>query len=73
MREPFPNGFDILDLKAIVGCCFERCLTHFAKVQIGIKSDLFKSKTICLCGQFLLINYSSACERVPYGSLASRT
>jgi len=48
IREPFPKGFVILDLNAIVGNCFERYLTHFAKFHIGIRSDLFNRRTICL-------------------------
>ena len=73
INDPFPKGFEIEDLNAMVGYDFEKCLTHLAKAQTGIKSALLINKTKCLCGQFFLICYSKAFDLVPSGSLASKT
>ena len=44
IKDPFPKGFVMLDLNAIVGYCLERCFTHFANTHIGIKSALFNKR-----------------------------
>jgi hypothetical protein len=73
INAPFPNGFVMLERYAIVGYYLLKTFTHLAMTHIGTKSALLINNTMCLCGKFFFTCSYSAIERVPIGSLASKT
>mmetsp|Transcript_247 Transcript_247/g.563 ORF Transcript_247/g.563 Transcript_247/m.563 type:complete len:233 (+) Transcript_247:1165-1863(+) len=67
-----PNGFVIEAWKASVGKSFIKIWIQRLETQVGTRSTLFSTSTMCLWDLCLRISLSRAMQRVPMGSRASR-